>query len=255
MLQDHENFADVDAEFEAGLVQAPTLWRRFGAKPHFRGKDVLEIGSALGGLSAEMALEGARSVVGVDIWEPRVEYSTRKVAARFPELSNIRFTATPSDKMDGENQFDLVISQNTFEHISDIDAVLGSIRRLLRPGGYAYLGFSPLYHSPFGDHSELRFPVKLPWVHLFAGRKAVIASFNKANGAAATTLPECGYNGHKPADFRAAFKRSGLELQRLRINPTEGGLKQVAMAGFTTLAGIPGLEPYFTVGMYAILRK
>ena len=254
MLQDHENF-DVDAQFEYGLSRAHQLWDRLGERPDFTGKDVLEVGSGLGFLSAETALAGARSVLGVDIWEPRVAWSTRKVAERFPELDTVRFTTTPTDRMEGSDRFDVIISENTFEHISDIDPVLDSFRRLLRPGGRAYLGFSPLYHSPFGDHGELRAPVRLPWLHLVAGRKRVIAAFNKANRENVSTLPECGYNGLKPADFRAAFARSGLEVERLRVNPTEGRLKQAAMTGFRMMAKAPGLEPYFTVGIYATLRK
>jgi SAM-dependent methyltransferase len=254
MLQDHDNF-DVDAQFEAGLAQAGNLWSRLGEKPDFRGKHVLEIGSGLGFLTADIALGGAKSVLGVDIWEPRVAFSTRKVAERFPHLTNVRFDSTPIEQMTDGAQFDVIVSQNTFEHISDIDAVLGTFKRLLKPGGEAFLGFSPLYHSPFGDHGELRAPVRLPWLHLIAGRKRVIAAFNKANGESVTTLPECGYNGLKPIDFLKAFARSGLEVRQIRINPTEGRLKRAAMSGFSTLAKIPGLAPYFTTGMYVILRK
>jgi len=254
MLQDEENF-NVDEMFEWGFSQAPNLWQRLGVKPDFRGKDVLEVGSGLGCLTADIALAGAASVLGVDIWEPRVEFGTRKIAERFPELNNVRFDSTPTDKMEGREQFDVVVSQNTFEHISDINAVLASFERLLKPGGQAYLGFSPLYHSPFGDHGELRAPVRLPWLHLLAGRQRVIASFNKANGDAVATLPECGYNGLKPRDFLQAFARSGLEVERIRINPTEGKLKQAAMSGFSALAKIPALQPYFTIGMYVMLRK
>ena len=39
------------------------------------------------------------------------------------------------------------------------------------------------------------------------------------------------------------------------MNPTEGRLKQAAMTGFRMMAKAPGLEPYFTVGIYATLRK
>lgn len=254
MLQDDENF-DVDAEFELGLSQAGNLWERLGRKPDFRGKHVLEVGSGLGFLTADIALAGAKSVVGVDIWEPRVVYGRRKIAERFPQLTNVRFDSTPTDRMEGSARFDIIVSQNTFEHISDIEAVLGSFSRLLKPSGEAWLGFSPLYHSPFGDHGELRAPVRVPWLHLLAGRERVIASFNKANRESVTILPECGYNGLKPADFRRAFARSGLEVAQMRINPTEGRLKQAAMRGFSVLAKVPGLEPYFTIGIYVILRK
>lgn len=255
MLLDHE-FFDVDEAFEGGLASAGQLWSRLGETPDFAGKDVLEVGSGLGFLTASIALKGPKSILGVDIWEPRVEWSTKKLASRFPELSNVKFGSTPTDQMPGSDQFDIIVSQNTFEHIDDLDAVLGSFRRLLKPGGRAYVGFSPLYHSPFGDHGELNTKVRLPWLHLIAGEKAVIASFNKTNRDSVKTLQACGFNGKKPKDFRAAFERSGLEIEDVRVNRADGGgLKQAAMDAFSTLAKVPGLEPYFTVGMYAKLRK
>ncbi|HVY32911.1 MAG TPA: class I SAM-dependent methyltransferase [Caulobacteraceae bacterium] len=254
MLQDDQNF-DVDAAFELGLSQAGQLWARLGVEADFRGKDVLEVGSGLGFLTADIALAGAKSVLGVDIWEPRVAFGARKLAERFPHLTNAKFSSTPTDKMEGHDRFDVIVSQNTFEHIADIEGVLASFERLLKPGGVAYLGFSPLYHSPFGDHGELRAPARLPWLHLLAGRKRVIAAFNSANDESVTTLPDCGYNGLKPADFRRAFERSGLVTERIRINATEGRLKQAAMNGFSALAKVQWLEPYFTIGMYVTLRK
>jgi ubiquinone/menaquinone biosynthesis C-methylase UbiE len=254
MLLDEE-WLDVDAEFERGLSQAGTFWERMGTEPDFRGKQVMEVGSGLGFLTAHIALAGAESVLAVDISEPRVAFGTRKLAERFPHLANVRFDSTPTDRMPEAERFDIVVSQNTFEHVVDIDTVLASCSRLLKPGGVAYLGFSPLYHSPFGDHGVLQPPIRLPWLHLVAGRKRVIAAFNKANHEAVATLAECGFNGLKPADFLRAFAQSGLKLEQVRINPTEGRLKRAAMAAFSGLAKVPGLAPYFTVGMYAILRK
>jgi SAM-dependent methyltransferase len=254
MLQDHQNF-DVDEAFEAGLSETSNLWRRLGVKPDFTGLDVMEVGSGLGFLTADIALAGAKSVLGIDTWEQRVEWGTKKLAERFPQLTNARFDSTPTNEMAGEARFDVIVSQNTFEHIADIDSVLHSFRRLLRPGGRAYIGFSPMYHSPFGDHGELRARVRLPWLHLIAGRKRVIAAYNKANGENVTTLIECGFNALKPADFRRAFLKSGLVVESLRVNPTEGGLKQRIMDAFALISKIPGLEPYFATGMYAVLRK
>ncbi len=254
MLQDSDKF-DVDAAFEAGLTEVRQLWSRLGSMPDFKDKRVLEIGSGLGSLSTSIALAGARAVVGVDIWEPRVAFANGAVRTRYPQLTNVTFLSAPVETLDAADPFDLIVSQNTFEHIADIDVVLKAIHRLLVPGGRAYIGFSPLYHSPFGDHGELRAPVRLPWGHLLAGRKRVIASYNRANQEAASTLAQCGFNGLKPAQFRESFARSGLEVEQIRINPGEGRLKRAAMAGFKTLARVPMLEPYFTIGMYVILRR
>jgi SAM-dependent methyltransferase len=254
VLKDHESF-DVDASFEAYLPRAEELWGRIGEKPDFRGKDVMEVGSATGELTAAVALQGARSVLGVDISQDRVDWCTGKFASRFPHLTNVKFSSTPTDQMPGEDCFDIIFSQNTFEHIADVDAVLASFRRLLKPGGVAYVGFSPLYHSPFGDHGELRAPVKAPWLHLIAGRKRVIAAFNRANRENVATLQDCGFNGYTPAQFVKAFRRSGLEIEVMKFNRTEGRLKQLAMDVFCLLAKAPGLQRYFTTGMYLKLRK
>ena len=119
MLQDEENF-DVDARFEYGLSQAGSLWSRLGIEPDFHGKHVLEVGSGLGFLTAAIALKGAESVLGVDTWEPRVAFGTRKIAERFPHLKTVRFDSTPTDRMEGADRFDVIVSQNTFEHVGDV---------------------------------------------------------------------------------------------------------------------------------------
>ena len=254
VLQDRDNF-DVEQSFKAGLYQAELFWRRMGSRPDFTDKYVLEIGSGLVALSVSIAQQGARRVLGLDVWAPRVATAVDLVATHYPELSCVAFAATPSTEFAGEAQFDIVVSQNTFEHVRDVAAVLASIRRLLRPGGKAYIGFSPLYHSPFGDHSELRARIKLPWLHLIAGRKRVIAAFNRANDMNVETLVACGYNGCTPRQFDHAFATCGLDIKSRRVNPTEGGLKNLAMVAFRGLARLPGLEPYFTVGLYFVLQK
>lgn len=254
MLSDEENF-DVDQTFEDLFANADQLWTRFGHKPDFAGLEVMDVGAGLGYLTAAIALDNPKSVVGVDTWEPRVESARKRVAARFPQLQNVRFDSTPTNAMEGAEQFDIIVSQNTFEHLDDVDGVLASFQRLLKAGGRAYIGFCPLYHSPFGDHGELRAPVTLPWLHLLAGERAVIKAYNKANRESVDTLQACGFNGLKPADFLAAFKRCGLEVESVQLNRVEGGPKQAVMNLLTLLAKIPGLAPYLTLGMYVTLRK
>ena len=51
-----------------------------------------------------------------------------------------------------DNSFDFVFSYNAFEHFSDPEQVLQEALRIVRPGGYIYLKFGPIWMSPRGAH-------------------------------------------------------------------------------------------------------
>ena len=58
-----------------------------------------------------------------------------------------------------DNSFDLAFSYNAFEHIDDPDKALSEAIRVVKPGGYIYLNFGPLYFSPMGLHAHESIPV------------------------------------------------------------------------------------------------
>lgn len=71
-----------------------------------------------------------------------------------------------------DNQFDLVASHEVFEHIADIPAAVGEIKRILKPGGIAYVNIH-LFPSISGSHHMAwKFPDEEPsetvppWDHL-----------------------------------------------------------------------------------------
>lgn len=53
--------------------------------------------------------------------------------------------------------FDVVVSFNTMEHISDPGQALKEMVRVCRPGGRMFLSFGPLYNSPWGLHAYRTF--------------------------------------------------------------------------------------------------
>jgi SAM-dependent methyltransferase len=61
--------------------------------------------------------------------------------------------------IDSDN-FDLVCSFNTFEHLDDPKATLNELIRVCKRNGYLYLSFGPLYPGPWGLHAygTLRMP-------------------------------------------------------------------------------------------------
>ncbi len=58
-----------------------------------------------------------------------------------------------------DHSFDVIFSYDSFEHFSKPDLVLKDAYRVLKPGGYMYLDFGPLYPSPWGLHTYSSLPV------------------------------------------------------------------------------------------------
>ncbi|HEV3216313.1 MAG TPA: methyltransferase domain-containing protein [Vicinamibacterales bacterium] len=94
-----------------------------------RGARVLEVGSGLGILAADVAsaAEGVR-VVGV-------EKSPEQIAAAvgLPGVTYVRGDAQRLEFPDGS--FDLVYARYLLEHVADPEQVLREMRRVTRPGG------------------------------------------------------------------------------------------------------------------------
>lgn len=71
-----------------------------------------------------------------------------------------------------DDSFDLVASHEVFEHIPDIAAAAGEVRRVLKPGGLAYINVHLYPSISGGHHVEWKYPDEAPsqrvppWDHL-----------------------------------------------------------------------------------------
>lgn len=72
----------------------------------------------------------------------------------------------------GDDQFDLLTSHEVFEHIADVPAAVSEVKRILKPGGLAYINIH-LFPSISGGHNmEWKYPDTEPstqvppWDHL-----------------------------------------------------------------------------------------
>lgn len=98
------------------------------------GKDVLEIGCNNGYGTVIVAAQ-SRSTIGVDVSPAAIESAQRNNAR-----PNIQYRTIDGLRLPFEDaQFDLVISFQVIEHISDVGRYLSEMRRVLRPGGIALL--------------------------------------------------------------------------------------------------------------------
>jgi 2-polyprenyl-3-methyl-5-hydroxy-6-metoxy-1,4-benzoquinol methylase len=216
------------------------------------GVTVLDFGCGHGALSVEAARLGAR-VTGIDTSAVRVAFAARNAAQDYPGLATrLDFQCRAVQDLPGTACFDAILSKDTFEHIGDMDGVLAAFRRLLKKDGRVYLGFSPLWHSPFGDHGFLT-RRRIPWLHLILGQTRFLAAHNAHTGRTDRSIAQAGFNQLKPHHFRAAFMKHGFEVEHIRINPGQG-MKILLSAPLAIARRVSPLEAFATIGMYTILR-
>jgi 2-polyprenyl-3-methyl-5-hydroxy-6-metoxy-1,4-benzoquinol methylase len=141
-----EDIVDLDptrqmwAEFT--LTSAERGWRAIemlGGPRGFRGKRVLDVGSAYGGFLVAAAHAGARGLVGLDV-DPklldlaRLLLADHQVEAQL-EVADITDTTLP----DRLGTFDIVFCNDVLEHVQDLDSTARNLTRLLNPKGRLFL--------------------------------------------------------------------------------------------------------------------
>lgn len=179
---------------------AVLMGKDFFAK--IQGKVVIDFGCGEGGDAIEMALRGAKRVIGVDIREDVLEIARRKAAD-----AGVRDTC--SFATSAAELADVVVSVDAFEHFADPAGILEIMNRLLRPGGDLLVSFGPTWYHPLGGHLFSVFP----WAHLIFSEEALIG-------------------------WRATFKTDGAT----RFFEVAGGLNQMTIRRFEELVAVSTLQ-------------
>jgi SAM-dependent methyltransferase len=239
--------------------EAPTFWERFAVAPDLQGRSVLEIGCGLGSLCIDMAAKGANPVIGVDILSDDIAFARRFAAETVPDFAqNISFSDEPLAAL-GDRRFDYVVSKDSFEHIIDVDGMLRAIRERLAPNGKVYIGFSPLYHSPYGDHDRRRTAfarygawgkllAALPWGHVFLERW-ILRGHSEMRGEPLTSMHQLNLNKMKVGEFRSRIRAAGFRVDSFRVNQGDSKIGRILSA----FRLVPKLETYCTYNVYCIL--
>lgn len=255
--------ADVDY-FQRGRVENPEFWRRLVDQPRFQGKQVLDVGCGLGALCVDMASAGAARVVGLDTEAKLIAFARQYTARAYPHLGDtLEFYDEDLGKFDQDN-FDIIVSKDSFEHIMDLNGMLRSMTVRLKPGGRIYAGFGPLYNSPFGHHGRVatRLPWRqFPWAHLWESEAKIVERLNRLRDQGEpvfayqegplTGIRDLGLSMYSLADYRRFIYGSGLKVVRFEANRSKQPLSHL----LSVLRQIPALEEYCTHNIYCILEK
>jgi SAM-dependent methyltransferase len=236
------------------------FWSRFPARPSLADQRILEIGCGRGALCIDMGLHGARQVLGIDIREADINAAQEFVSAQYSQLNErVQFSARPLDEI-ASGTFDLIVSKDAFEHILDVQGVLVNCRRLLSESGRMYIGFSPLYHSPYGDHDRRRTAFRdwgsagrilaaLPWGHLLFER-AIILRQARIQNRDIRSMHDLNLNKMSIRQFRERIAAAGFTAEYFAVN--QGGHRVASLLELPRR--LPWLENICTYNAYCILK-
>ncbi len=224
-------------------------FKRMNFQIDVEGMRVLDLGCGHGALSVSFAELGAAEVVGIDLDDDRIDFANRNLAKNFPELTD-RVQFRCEDVLELQDQFDLIVSKDAFEHIDDLSGVIRHLHSLLKPGGYLAPGFSPLFFSPFGDHA--RFELSVPWAHAVLPERMLVWWLNQRTDKGVNNSMDLGLNRLTPAQFRQIFDGEGAwDEVLIQYNRGDNPLFTV----FNALRRVPPVEKFFTTSIYAVARK
>jgi ubiquinone/menaquinone biosynthesis C-methylase UbiE len=170
------------------------------------GKTVIDVGCGEGGDDIEMIHMGASRVIGIDIREEVLSVARSRAGSL-----NCLFAKSTDE------QADVVVSIDAFEHFAEPERILETMQELLRPNGTVLISFGPTWYHPLGGHLFSVFP----WAHLLFTEKALMRwrSNFKSDGATRFSEVAGGLNQMTIARFEKIVERSGLSISRFELVP------------------------------------
>jgi ubiquinone/menaquinone biosynthesis C-methylase UbiE len=235
-------------------------------------KIVLDLGSGYGGRTVWYA-EKARWVWGIEIFPSVVAKS-----AQFAELAgtkNVNFVVGQEGAINfPQNYFDIVISFDVLEHVQSPDVMMKEVMRVLKPGGYAVIIFTP-YFGLFNHH--LNYITLFPGIHYVFSADTLITAINEllleepwvqTLGMQQQPRPKMSYhnkykvlptvNGIRKSDYLKIVDELGFRIERIRATPILEKFQFLGKLGIMlnrAINAIPYLDEFFLHNLVSILRK
>ena len=235
--------------FQRGFGDVEKFFKRFDGKICFAEKKVLDIGCGYGNTCFNIALNGAKKAVGIDIDKNRIDFAKNKLASDYQNLSNVIDFKMVEEL--GDEKFDVIVSKNTFEHVANPEMHINNMIKHLHKDGKIAIGFSPLWKSPYGGH--ITFMTKFPWAHLLFSESVIMSErqrFRPDENAETFEQVVGGLNKMTLGRFLSILDKNKLELEYFKTNVSNNSVVKM----FNIFSKVPLCKEYFTINLYCILR-
>lgn len=221
------------------------------------GRTLIDVGCGMGNTCIEAARRGAAEVLGVDVDLARIQFADAQLHKMPPKLaSKVAFRHIEHLKDIENEHFDIVLSQDSFEHLDDPEDAVSDLQNLLSPTGVLIIGFGPPWGSPYGGH--LQHVTNVPFAHLIFPERVVMHErmrFRPQERAHHYEDFRGGLNRMSIGRFDAIMAASGMECLSYRTNVSDNEIVRI----MSFLARIPVARRLwrhlFTANVYGVWRK
>jgi len=238
--------------FHYEVTKAPLFDQTFDL--NCSNKTVSEIGSGFGGYLYHALKSNAQFVYGIEVNRHRYS-SSLNLLKKFYDGDNYELLRVDARNMNTieSNSIDIVVSDATLEHISQLDKVLQEIARVLKWNGQAFLATSPIWLTWNGAHLIRYLPI--PWGHLILPDSIIykILELEYRNGDFPRNALENIMVLYKTIGkltikkLKREIEKSTLDLVKFE-NHTKNAIKKI-------LIKLPVLEEFFAGNIVVTLRK
>lgn len=179
------------------------------------GKLVLDIGCGIGGVDVLLARDYGCDVVGLDVEAPLLDRARERAASSgLSDRIEFRLIEPGPLPLDDES-VDVVFSKDAWIHVSDKQALLSDVYRVLRPGGWVLAADWCCGPDPFSADMEYFFELEGLTYHM-----VTLDYYGSA-------LSDCGFVDVELRDITDRFK-SLSQAQYDRITgPLDGRLREL----------------------------
>ncbi|BDZ69406.1 glycosyltransferase family protein [Methanobacterium ferruginis] len=188
-----------------------------------KNKSILVIGAGYGTEMLWCIKNGAKEVIGIDLIDSNT--SAIKIALEQMEIhTDCRYEILKMSVEEIEKigrKFDIVLSNNVFEHLPDINKAFDACKKMIDPyEGRIAIFTDPLYYSSMGAH----LPLTKPWEHLWNSEISIKVSddYLRKHYYKSTEDYYRDYdslNYMKFFDFIKSIERNNLVILQLNIIP------------------------------------
>ena len=164
------------------LMEWNNFWERLDSPiPDFENLIVVDYGCGFGYDSLFALQKGAKHVYCLEVSPARLKNAQElHVSHGFENATYIDNSNVGGLPAKIREEVDVIFCRDVMEHVPQPLHVLDSMHRITKPGGEIYIGFSPLYRSPYGSHFKNQ--CKIPWIHLIFSEETILTVFKERFG-------------------------------------------------------------------------